>query len=235
MKLYIEDFNQKNSDSSINHVIVPHSIPIIWFGNLDKYLMSKTRVITVGLNPSNIEFSENRFDYIDLKKTSIDNAFLSLYNTLNKYFSSNPYKKWFSSCEHTVNQFNSSYYDEPHDGIINTAIHIDIYSAIATNPTWSGLDKKEQRAMERTDLFRKLIYFLNPDIILFSSNKDRFKEVFHDFDFCGEIYKKPKIKSRDYIRKYKKGNQYLYWIYNNNGTAFGVGYDFIEKGIKTIK
>ena len=36
--------------------IVPSSIPIIWFGNLAKYIHSDDKIITVSLNPSNNEF-----------------------------------------------------------------------------------------------------------------------------------------------------------------------------------
>jgi hypothetical protein len=37
--------------------VVPHSMPILFFGDLDKYKKSKNlKVITVGLNPSNREF-----------------------------------------------------------------------------------------------------------------------------------------------------------------------------------
>lgn len=234
MRLYIEDFNQKKKDKTINHVIVPHSIPIIWFGNLNKYLKSKTKVITVSINPSKNEFNEKRFDFINFKKLSINDSISSLYKTLNNYFSTNPYRRWFSSCEYTVNQFNSSYYDKSRDGIKNTAIHIDVYSAIATDPTWSKLNKYEKETIERTDLFTMLINFLKPDVILFSSNKEIFDKMFSNFSLCGERYKNPKDKSRNYIRKYIKGNQTLYWIFNCRGIAFAIGREFIRKKIREL-
>ena len=36
--------------------IVPNSVPILWFGDLNKYRKSNTKIITVSLNPSNNEF-----------------------------------------------------------------------------------------------------------------------------------------------------------------------------------
>ena len=44
-----------------NRWVVPDSIPIVYFGNLQSYLDSRTRIVTVGLNPSGVEFDEDRF------------------------------------------------------------------------------------------------------------------------------------------------------------------------------
>ena len=56
---YIIDFIAKRNDPALKKVIVENSIPIIWFGNINKYLDSEKRILTVGLNPSNIEFPED--------------------------------------------------------------------------------------------------------------------------------------------------------------------------------
>ena len=54
---YILDFNKKKE---LDFVVKP-SIPIVWFGDMDKYLTSTPRILTVGLNPSDQEFSDERF------------------------------------------------------------------------------------------------------------------------------------------------------------------------------
>lgn len=45
-------FNQFKNEK----VIVNPSIPILYFGDLDQYLKSPIKIITVGKNPSNNEF-----------------------------------------------------------------------------------------------------------------------------------------------------------------------------------
>lgn len=43
-------------------VVVKPSIPILFFGNADAYFASPIKIITVGLNPSRVEFpNEDRF------------------------------------------------------------------------------------------------------------------------------------------------------------------------------
>ena len=43
--------------------IVSPSIPIIWFGDIEKYMRSKLKVVTIALNPSNREFGTQPTDY----------------------------------------------------------------------------------------------------------------------------------------------------------------------------
>jgi hypothetical protein len=49
-------FNQLN----YQHSIVPNSIPIVWFGNVERYFKSELKIITVSLNPSDIEFKKGK-------------------------------------------------------------------------------------------------------------------------------------------------------------------------------
>lgn len=54
--------NEFNYFKQLNykHSIVSNSVPIIWFGNVEKYLESELKVITVSLNPSDIEFKNDK-------------------------------------------------------------------------------------------------------------------------------------------------------------------------------
>lgn len=230
IKAYIEDFIQKNNNKDLNQYIVKNSIPVIWFGDIEKYKYSKKKIITIGLNPSNDEFIEDRFKIINFADRDMNKNIDSLKNTLNVYFHNNPYKLWFSRGEHVLNAFDASYYDK----FNNTAIHIDIYTAIATNPTWGKLNKNIKEKLQRTDLFNMLLDYLNPDIILVSVNKAIFEKIFKDFALDDEKYEKENNKSTFYIRKYHKDKKLLFWIFNNRGTAFGLSYKFMDKNIREM-
>ena len=56
------------------------------------------------------------------------------------------------------------------NGAINTALHTDICSLLATDPTWSGLDLDYRAALEShgTSLWHRLITYLAPDVLLVS-------------------------------------------------------------------
>jgi hypothetical protein len=53
----IEHFN----DVKDSELVVSNSIPILFFGDLEAYLNSPIKIVTVALNPSDKEFSETRF------------------------------------------------------------------------------------------------------------------------------------------------------------------------------
>ena len=233
LKAYIKDFIDKNINAALNDMIVKNSIPVVWFGDIDKYRASKTKVITIALNPSKEEFSEKRFDTINFPKVgsdeNIESLLTPLRETLNAYFRTNPYN-WFNSAEHAVNAFDASFYDSKKS---NTAIHIDIYTAIATDPTWGRLGKDIKEKLQRTDLFKQLLDYLDPDIMLVSVGEEIFNEVFGDYVFNCEKYEKKYGNS--YIKKYHKDKRTLFWIGNYQGTAFGPSKEFITKAIQEFQ
>ena len=51
---WVKEFDEGNHPSVLPSI----EIPILWFGNLDKYFEFNRRIITVGLNPSEMEFRE---------------------------------------------------------------------------------------------------------------------------------------------------------------------------------
>ena len=148
-------------------------IPIKWFGDRKAYDKSNLKVVTVGLNPSDKEFRERggqsfstelRFPHYQANKPK------TLISALNAYFKTNPYK-WFNAFEHILNGMNASYYDK--DEFPCRALHTDICSSWATDPTWSKLPKKEREKLYNDKdyghpFWIKLIAKLKPDIIVAS-------------------------------------------------------------------
>jgi hypothetical protein len=74
--------------------LVQPSVPILFFGNLDRYRRSGCRIITVAKNPSSQEFpSGNPFLRFPNANQS-NNAYLA---ALSNYFDATPYDLWFSA------------------------------------------------------------------------------------------------------------------------------------------
>lgn len=208
VEAYIEDFISKNGNDELKKYIVPDSIPIVWFGDVEEYLKPKykgKRIVTIAANPSDREFptkidenglaigrfEKQRFDLIELtnfndlsadeQQAKID----ALMGTLNSYFRKWPYlspdeskydygkkktKPWFDHYEGVLESIGASYRNGDDNQF--AVIHIDAYTAIATSPTWSGLPKNIQDEIRNTELFKKLLEALDPDVILYSGEKN---------------------------------------------------------------
>ena len=136
-------------------------------------------------------------------------------------------------------------------------VHVDIYSAIATNPTWSKLPQEAKKKLINTDLFKELIKTLDPDIVLYSSDKKIFPVLKSFLDDLGEDYifekeyyvskktvegsrkkceiavnKSDNSKNRDYIRFYKTSQQDNVIIWGKNiSKPFTVFDDEVRKKI----
>jgi len=125
--------------------VIPWSSPIPSFGDL-----SKSKVATLGLNPSNREFVDikgveldcelRRFHTLkslDLKHwTEVDEKHLKMItDSCCKYFLRNPYDSWFKSLDYLISGTKTSYYDN-----INKACHLDLIP-YATALKWSRLLK----------------------------------------------------------------------------------------------
>lgn len=149
------------------YVVAP-SLPILYFGDTSKYLKSKLKVITVGKNPSNVEFrlkSSEKYSFIRFPE--YNNDIKSLEITLNNYFKNKPYNKWFNSFEPFLNGMGCSFYDgEKTDNVI----HTDICSPLPTDPTWTKLSHNTQNIIfkEGFKLWKELILELKPDLVVIS-------------------------------------------------------------------
>ena len=137
------------------------AIPILFFGDLDRYLASALRVLTVGLNPSLQEFPEDspfrRFPYA---KGAVLDGLDNYLKALSAYFRTDPYSTWFNAFEHLLGGLGASYYN----GKPSTALHTDICSPVAIDPTWSDLGHITQNILEEDGgpLWHDLMSVLRP-------------------------------------------------------------------------
>ena len=157
--------------------------------------------MTVGKNPSDNEFKlhkDDKYSFCRFEDWKYDKS--NLIDTLNSYFEKKPLKQWFSSFEPILNGLNSSYYKN--EAINNTAIHTDICSPIATNPTWRKLSIVNQNLLFKDGIiiWKQLIEELQPDIMLISVPQKLFKEIITEKGKLLIFFDKKKDNT---LRKYK--------------------------------
>jgi hypothetical protein len=123
--------------------IVENSTPVISFGD-----PSKSKIATLGINPSNIEFMKDSIFFTGderrlatllslgssstelLTDAQVDDVIDNCYN----YFNQKPYKKWFDPLDKILKTgFNASFYD-------GSACHLDLVHW-ATNTKWNELSR----------------------------------------------------------------------------------------------
>jgi hypothetical protein len=172
--------------SRMGSVVVP-SIPIAWFGDLEAYLRSALRVITVGLNPSRLEFPRAdpflRFPRArELAGNALDAQGRAAYaGAMNDYFREKPYSAWFRpSFEEFLLGMDASFYGSAS----STALHTDLCSPIATDPTWSGLGEERQIILreEGVCLWHELARLLEPDVIVASVARRHLDQIRFEWD-----------------------------------------------------
>ncbi len=236
------------------HFVIPNSIPILWFGDLNAYVNSNSRIITVGINPSNIEFLPSprhgvysvnyRFPLAKslVGKNSLTNSDIQLYeDAMNAYFKNTKngkptwYKPWFGSYETALNALNASYISN--SNYQNTAIHVDLCCPFATSK-WSGLTQADKCLIQSCQCFsfQDLIKVLNPHIIITCMNRVQIGQNYIDVNGnpCQKInalFNFEKLNSNNnrtiaYIRVHRlQSGQVLIW--GNNGTT---PFAFFKKG-----
>lgn len=155
--------------------MVRPSVPILYFGDSGAYGSSPLKAITAGLNPSKLEFPIDdpfrRFPALRPVVVHVDGSLGAYRAALDDYFRVDPYDGWFKrSFEELLQGLGASFYD----GAENTALHSDLCSPLATDPTWSGLDVSDQAALigDGNDLWHKLVEHLQPDVVLLSVKRD---------------------------------------------------------------
>jgi len=153
--------------------LVSPSLPILYFGDLSAYQDSPVRIVSVGLNPSKVEFPDDalcRFPTVrrlaHAAASSLDQDSLHAYlGSLNDYFRTFPYSKWFDGAyADLLRGMGASFYGDR----ANTALHTDLCSPLATNPTWRDLDRTHRaNLMSRgVPLWHELVEVLEPDLAL---------------------------------------------------------------------
>ena len=146
------------------------AIPVLFFGDLDAYRASALRVLTVGLNPSLHEFPATiPFSRFPLAEDAMRGDCHHYLNALSSYFRTDPYRSWFSSYESPLNGAGASYYA----GGSSTALHTDICSPVATNPTWTRLRQIDRDTLETygRPLWHILLKSLKPHLVVLSIAK----------------------------------------------------------------
>ena len=241
--------------------VVPNTIPILWFGDYNAYNTSELRIVTIGLNPSDREFIDKvgsapsvllRFpkaaSLVGKKTLSLSDiciyrsAMNSYFTNVNAFGGNTYYKPWFSSNEVALSGFDASYMP----GKINTAIHIDLETPIATIK-WSKLSKG-QRLVLKCGLgysFNDLLKELNPTVIIACMNQSLIQSNFcshkgspctpfnTDYSFSrttgnGHVYA--------FIRSYTlHGGKYLIWGNNGNIPFARIKHSDIKTHIHAIK
>ena len=150
-------------------IVVQPSVPILYFGDEPAYRSSARKVITVGLNPSLAEFPAakpwGRFPKAEGRGPD-DVEYL---DALNEYFQVQPLVRWFNTFRTTLQGLDAGFRgDQP-----NVALHTDLGTPVATNPTWSKLPTaaKSELMSIGTPLWHDLVRDLRPDVILASVAK----------------------------------------------------------------
>ena len=168
--------------SSGGRVMVRPSVPILWFGDSVAFSHSGVRVVTVGLNPSRVEFPEDdrflRFPTARLLTAPPATAMqrIAYVGALDSYFRSAPYRRWFDQgFERVLNGLSATYYE----GFPNVALHTDLLSPLATDPTWGGLAQEDRASLVRggPPLWHKLIRVLQPDVIVASVAREHLDRI----------------------------------------------------------
>lgn len=224
--------------------IVKPSIPIVWFGDMEAYKKSKIKVITIAINPSNNEFpngadgepSFSRFlkaKELYKKDTLSQDDKILLAQTLNSYFKNEPYMEWFKRFEKPLNILDVSYKNGE-----NIALHIDIYTALATNPTWGNLDEIQQNKIISINLFEKLLDYLKPDVMIYSANYEEFKRIFleqgQNWQEKEYSYKTDKNKTMKIV-VFRIDGRLVIFGSNVRGNPLQLKDDFIKETFSEIK
>jgi len=131
--------------------VIPWGCPVPSFGDL-----SRSRIATLGLNPSNREFVDeagNELDGTARRFHTLTSLGLNhwsdaspkhlelIMESCRAYFLRNPYDGWFRQLEHIISGTEASYYDTTAQ-----ACHLDLIP-YATACKWTGLSLDERRAL----------------------------------------------------------------------------------------
>ena len=166
--------------AELPHLVRP-SAPILFFGDSRRYERSPLKAVTVGLNPSRAEFPPDdpfrRFPAArEIAPPLLDGSLDAYRGALDEYFRIDPYRAWFKpSFELLLRGLGSSFFD----GAENAALHTDLCSPLATDPTWSRLDDGEQAALihDGSELWHDLLEYLQPDAVLISVKRAHLTKI----------------------------------------------------------
>lgn len=193
------------------------AMPILFFGDVDAYMRSPLRVITVGLNPSNAEFPDNpekfpgqdrfwRFPDAEGLEDLASAADLKRYiRALSGYFEHEPYR-WFGTYKGLLEGMDASFFK----GAASTALHTDLCSPVATDPTWSRLPEESKTMLlgPGRDLWHDLVRVLRPQVMLISVAREHLGRILFEPDgdwaeLC-RVEREQPYQQHPYIVEYKR-------------------------------
>jgi len=158
---------QRHAQQACGAVVTVSSRPIAWFGDTNNYAASPLRILTVGLNPSQIEFPAGQPALRFPAASGVEQACDSYVASLNDYFRVDPYWRWFNTYRPLLEGLQASF-----EGTLgsNSAVHTDLCSPVPTSPTGSRLPATVQGALSirGVQLWHELTELLQPDIVLLS-------------------------------------------------------------------
>lgn len=128
--------------------IIKWASPVVSFGDI-----SKSKIATLGINPSNREFVEldgSELDGVNRRFHTLSSLGLNNWDNVNEkhidlilescneYFSRNPYDSWFKKLNYLFSETSLSYYFPSFD-----ACHLDLIP-FATHEKWSELNQAQR-------------------------------------------------------------------------------------------
>lgn len=232
--------NHRNlmESSQVKDYMIQDSNPILWFGDMEAYCHSKRKIVTVGLNPSLQEFPKDKDRFPQTSglrgKKTLGAKDVEIYvAAMNAYFETEPYSKWFNHFEKALKPLDASYYAATK--MPNRAIHIDIYTPSATDPTWSKLSPLQKKYIDEQSngLYEGLMEVLKPEVVLVSANSAVVKE---QFPIAFKAYLGDADKGSHYLRVGKtKSGCVVIWGFNNISGPFSIKKETLEEKIMHIK
>lgn len=202
------DFIDLKNKAELSEVLIPNSMPLLWFGDLAKYEKLLTEFSSVNLE--------------------------TYKSNLNRYFEYNP-SPWFNQLAKFLPVFDSAYKESENQ--INRALHIDLFTPIATHPVWPGLAKSQQEQFKMK--FPQLLQLLEPDVLLTSLSVSNLKILLKNAGTeIEEIFDKEEVgKAAKYVRAYRVDKKLIVINGRNfQGTYFGGMTDqFVRKCLTEIK
>lgn len=200
----------------VSNIVTNPGVPILYFGDLEAYLASARRILTVGLNPSHEEFPSSepfrRFPLVaHLETNKLGSSDIGSYVcALNEYFRRNPYRSWFGTFEPLLQGVGASYYLGT--GSRSVSLHTDLCSPVATDPTWRGLTPSQRGKLmaHGRPLWHALVRALRPDVLVVSVAQQHLANI--EFERVGE---KSEIFRIERSRPYSVVAQWLRLTPNN--------------------
>ena len=198
-QLAVSAFDARRSamDGPPRDVVLEPAVPILYFGDRQAYASSPRRIITVALNPSKAEFpSDDPFARFPLA-ADLNEPNAAYLAALDTYFKTNPYRRWFSSFEALLEGLDASYYP----GGESTALHTDLCSPVATDPTWSRIGAEARSGLIEggVPLWHQLVEVLAPHIVLISVAREHLKRIEFESSEPFEISRFEAERRRPYV------------------------------------